>query len=130
MSVRIEIGIDCNNPEALAPFWAAALGYRIGALSSDGVYLAIVPPEHDRPVVYFQRVPEAKQTKNRVHLDLWSHDPEDEIARLEGLGGSRLGDPVAGPSGNWWQVMLDPAGNEFCVCRERRAEHAGGSEVS
>jgi predicted enzyme related to lactoylglutathione lyase len=120
MSIRVEICIDCNDPEALAPFWAAALGYEMGSLGPDGVYLDLVPPERDKPVIYFQRVLDEKTTKNRLHLDLWTHQPEKEISRLESLGSSKVGEPVTSTSGNWWQVMLDPAGNEFCVCRERQ----------
>lgn len=119
MAVRIEIGIDCNEPESLAPFWAAALGYDLGRLGPDGIYLDLVPPDPEQPVVYFQRVPEPKAGKNRMHMDLWTTQPETEIARLVGLGALRIGQPRESSSGNWWQVMQDPAGNEFCVCRER-----------
>ncbi|MHB8246374.1 MAG: VOC family protein [Acidimicrobiales bacterium] len=119
MSIRIEIGIDCADPEELAPFWSAALGYELGELNSDGVYLDLIPRDVNQPIVYFQRVPEPKSVKNRVHLDLWSPDPLAEIARLVALGASLIGDPMEGPSDGWWQVMADPAGNEFCVCKER-----------
>lgn len=119
MAVRIEIGIDCNEPEELAPFWAAALGYDLGHLGPDGAYLDLVPPKLEQPVVYFQRVAEEKAVKNRLHLDLWTSRPESEIGRLVALGARRMGEPRESSSGNWWQVMEDPAGNEFCVCRER-----------
>ncbi|MET8244602.1 VOC family protein [Streptomyces sp. NPDC005202] len=63
----------------------------------------------------FQRVPEAKTVKNRLHLDL--HPGEDrragEVERLEGLGASVLRH-VKEPAGEW-VVMADPEGNEFCV---------------
>ncbi|MEU9736507.1 VOC family protein [Streptomyces sp. NPDC048002] len=65
--------------------------------------------------VLFQRVPEEKTVKNRLHLDL--HTPsgqrEAEVARLGELGASVLRE-VAEPSGSW-VVMADPEGNEFCV---------------
>ncbi len=119
MTFRIEIGIDCNEPERLATFWASALGYEVGRFGPDGVYLDLVPPSPSQPVIYFQRVPEPKPAKNRLHLDLWTTQPEHEISRLVGIGAVKLGTPRESSSGNWWQVLQDPAGNEFCVCRER-----------
>jgi hypothetical protein len=63
----------------------------------------------------FQRVPEPKSGKNRLHLDL--HPGEGrraaEVERLKGLGASVLRE-VKEPSGQW-VVMADPEGNEFCV---------------
>ncbi|GAA2575676.1 MULTISPECIES: VOC family protein [Streptomyces] len=63
----------------------------------------------------FQRVPEAKTAKNRVHLDVHSVDGrrEEEVARLRALGASVLRQ-VKEPGGEW-VVMADPEGNEFCV---------------
>ena len=119
MTFRIEVGIDCKSPEELAPFWAAVLGYAYGRLGPDGTYLDLVPPDDAQPVIYFQRVPEPKSVKNRLHLDLWTAETEREIDRLVGLGAVKVGLPKNSQSGNWWQVMQDPAGNEFCVCRER-----------
>ena len=116
---RVEIGIDCQDPTALAPFWSAALGYAVGDMDAAGDYLDLVPPSGSAaPVVYLQRVPEPKSTKNRLHLDLYTPEAESLIARLETLGAQRSGDPRSGSEGGWWQVMVDPAGNEFCVCRE------------
>lgn len=114
---RIEIGIDCEEPGELAPFWADALGYAVGDVDRAGVYLDLVPPEPSLPAVYLQKVPEPKRTKNRLHLDLYVTDPEAAVARLEGAGAERVGSPRTGSEGGWWQVMVDPAGNEFCICR-------------
>lgn len=63
----------------------------------------------------FQRVPEAKSVKNRLHLDLHPGDgrTEAEIERLERLG-ARVLRHVREPGGEW-RVMTDPEGNEFCV---------------
>ncbi|MFF8358645.1 VOC family protein [Streptomyces chartreusis] len=63
----------------------------------------------------FQRVPEEKTVKNRLHLDVHtaSGEREGEVGRLEGLGASVLRQ-VQEPSGAW-VVMADPEGNEFCV---------------
>ena len=116
MVMSIEIGIDCNDPERLAPFWAAALGYAVGDLDAAGTYLDLVPPGRLYPVVYLQRVSEPKITKNRLHLDLVVADPAGEVARLTDLGASSAGDPQTGSEGGWGQVMTDPDGNELCVC--------------
>jgi predicted enzyme related to lactoylglutathione lyase len=120
--VRVEIGIDTHDPERLAVFWAAALGYAIGDLDRDGTYLDLIPPDPTLSVVYFQRVSEEKLQKNRLHLDLYVDAPEATIDRLVDLGATRLGDPQTGSEGGWWQVMADPEGNEFCVCRAVGAE--------
>ncbi|MET8329281.1 VOC family protein [Streptomyces sp. NPDC005181] len=63
----------------------------------------------------FQRVPEPKAGKNRLHLDVHTGPErrEAEAFRLEGLGATRLR-KVAEPGGTWW-VLADPEGNEFCV---------------
>ncbi|MFF4506343.1 VOC family protein [Streptomyces sp. NPDC001401] len=63
----------------------------------------------------FQRVPEAKTVKNRLHLDLHPGEGrrDGEVERLEGLGASVLR-RVKEPAGEW-VVMADPEGNEFCV---------------
>jgi predicted enzyme related to lactoylglutathione lyase len=117
VAVRIEIGIDSVMPETLAPFWAEALGYAVGDMDRAGTYLDLVPPEPVLPVVYLQRVPEPKTVKNRLHLDLLTTDAEDTIGRLVALGATRVGTAMSGSEGGWWQVMADPEGNEFCVCR-------------
>ncbi|MET7860473.1 VOC family protein [Streptomyces sp. NPDC005318] len=63
----------------------------------------------------FQRVPEPKAGKNRLHLDVHAGPDrrETEVVRLEGLGATRL-HKVEEPGGTWW-VLADPEGNEFCV---------------
>jgi hypothetical protein len=76
------------------------------------------PPDATSPVVYFQRVPEHKAVKNRLHLDLRSKEPEALIEHLVSLGATKLGQPQSGQTCKSWQVMADPAGNEFCVCAD------------
>ena len=114
---RIEIGIDCADPASLAPFWAEALGYSLGDLDADGTYLDLLPPPGSPPV-YLQRVPEPKSTKNRLHIDLFTREPDALIERLISIGASKIGEPITESDDAWWQVMGDPDGNEFCVCRE------------
>ena len=111
MPVDFQVTMDSADPHALCDFWAAALGYDVeptdeafirrmvdeghakeeqtlvvkGELRwADGA--ACVDPEGKRPRMYFQRVPEAKAGKNRVHLDLRMKDKEAEVARLTGSG--------------------------------------------
>ncbi|GIG68417.1 VOC family protein [Phytomonospora endophytica] len=63
----------------------------------------------------FQDVPEKKSVKNRLHIDVHAEDGLDAlVARLEGLGATRVGEVDQGPAGHWW-VMSDPEGNEFCA---------------
>jgi hypothetical protein len=114
------VGIDCLDPVRLAPFWLAALGYQETSGDADP-YLGLKGPPGALSV-FLQRVPEKKAVKNRLHLDLYTDRPEDLCQRLEALGATSIGSPLGDP-GDWdWQVMADPEGNEFCVCRERDDE--------
>ncbi|MCX4576794.1 VOC family protein [Streptomyces sp. NBC_01571] len=63
----------------------------------------------------FQRVPELKSSKNRLHLDVHAGPGRraEEVARLQELGAGVLRH-VKEPGGEW-VVMADPEGNEFCV---------------
>ncbi|MER7764583.1 VOC family protein [Streptomyces sp. NPDC097619] len=64
----------------------------------------------------FQEVPEPKTGKNRLHIDVHSEPGglDALVARLEGLGATRVHEVDQGPAGHWW-VMRDPEGNEFCA---------------
>lgn len=119
--MRISVVLDCRDPQTLVEFWSTAMTYRqAGSLPS---YEVLVPAEGEPPgpVLILQQVDEPKTGKNRMHIDI--HPPLDLgvpalVARLERLGGSRVGDPVTGlldDAGVWWQVMRDPEGNEFDV---------------
>jgi Glyoxalase-like domain len=109
---NVDIVIDCANPETLAAFWAAALGYR--AVGFGEPYFLLLPAQVAHPPVILQRVPEPKQGKARIHFDLRVGDVEAEVRRLEALGARRIdigqGADVA------WVPMADPEDNEFCVC--------------
>jgi len=116
VSLRIQaVIVDCHDPRRLASFWAEALGWTI---SLDEAHESVVEPPADSREdcvvadLLFVRVPETKQVKNRLHLDLRPEDQAAEVARLEGLGATR-GD--VGKDEVPWQVMADPEGNEFCV---------------
>jgi hypothetical protein len=89
MAVRFQLVIDCADPEPLARFWAAALGYELepppdGFASWDAYWRdvgvpedelgagadCIVDPARQGPRIWFQVVPERKAIKNRLHLDV------------------------------------------------------------
>ena len=144
MSKEVQVTFDCADPAALAAFWAEVLGYQVqpppegfdsweAALETFGVpqdqwnsRSAIVPVDDDRPRVFFQRVPEGKTVKNRVHLDVRAAPGltgdqrmealEAEASRLEALGASRAYRVEPDPPMEFGFItMHDPEGNEFCL---------------
>jgi Glyoxalase-like domain len=112
--MRMELTLDCTDPDTLATFWAAALGYHRPAAEFEG-YVALEPPAPGLPPLTLQRVPEPKTAKNRLHLDLLVAHVDAEVARLQALGAHRLADHSG--YGTQWSVLSDPEGNEFCVGR-------------
>ncbi|MBX6768870.1 MAG: VOC family protein [Actinomadura rubrobrunea] len=144
MARDVQITIDCADPAKLAAFWAEALGYRHQdppagfdswdqALEAMGVpperrndASALVDPEGRGPRLFFQRVPEGKQVKNRVHLDVRAAPGlqgearmaalEEEADRLVSHGAVRIRrHEPAPPLEAGHIVMADPEGNEFCL---------------
>ncbi len=125
MPRRFDLTIDCADAAALARFWADALDYPVSdaTVISQGDDIALVAPE-GLPVLYFQRVPEGKVAKNRVHLDVHvggTGELEErratidaEAARLVALGASDGRGPIE-EAGTYWVRMNDPEGNEFCL---------------
>jgi predicted enzyme related to lactoylglutathione lyase len=110
----ISLVLDCRDPQALARFWAPALGYRdVGSVEN---YTLLTPDGEAGPRLLLQRVPEQKRGKNRMHLDIHTADIEVEAARLEQLGARRLEAEQLSEHGHAWVLMSDPEGNEFCVC--------------
>ena len=112
----------CADPYALATFWSKVVGQPIAAECEPGeeeTYIEM--PEG--PNLFFQRVPEPKVVKNRVHVCLTPEIPRDEeVERVTALGATLVND-LRNPDGTGWAVMADPAGNEFCVLRSK-AERA------
>jgi hypothetical protein len=100
---------DCADALVVASFWAAALGGELDEDStSDKAY--VEAPGWGGPNLWFQRVPEPRTAKNRLHFDLRAPGPvADEVRRLTAIGATveREGDDLT--------VMLDPEGNVFCV---------------
>ena len=112
---RTGLVLDCADPEALAPFWAAALQYKV--VGGAGNYFLVAPEDAESaPQLLLQKVPEAKTGKNRMHVDVHVADIEGEAARLEALGARRLDPEVKTEFSGHWILMADPEGNEFCVC--------------
>ena len=104
-----EVVIDCHDPARLASFWQSLLGGYVVRQSHD--WVALEPPTGI--TVSFQLVPEPKEVKNRVHLDIDVRDLEEAVTAAVALGAVRQGAVVYDEIGGF-QVMLDPEGNEFC----------------
>jgi len=142
MATPFQVTFDAHDPDAQARFWSATLGYVLqpppdGFDTWEAFAIAVGIPEDARgdlsaavdpdgvgPRLFFQRVPEAKVVKNRVHLDVHITSAgmsdearrahiDSEVDRLVSLGAARVED-FAGATGIW-TVMRDPEGNEFCV---------------
>ena len=107
------IVIDTVDPARIAPFWCALLGVRERGWFGDD-YLMLTT-DGGAPPVAFQRVPEAKSVKNRLHVDLAVEDLDGAFAQIVASGGSAVSDILEMPGGYRWRVMADPEGNEFCI---------------
>jgi hypothetical protein len=144
VAAGVQITIDCADPDRLARFWAAVLGYVVQPppegfaswdefLAAQGVPAkerndasAAVDPDGRGPRLFFQRVPEAKTVKNRVHLDVGvsggldvpleeRRRRVDEAADRVAAAGATKIRPVEDRFATYWWVMADPEGNEFCL---------------
>ena len=138
---QVQVTFDCAEPERLARFWCEVLGYvvppapegfgtwadsdRSLAPDRQGAAFACADPSGVGPRLFFQRVPEGKVVKNRLHLDvrigrgLVGEERvtalESECARLVALGGVRVRLLPANDEDESCLVMQDPEGNEFCL---------------
>ena len=110
----VEVCIDVNDPIVESTFWCDFLGYRvIGANDARWVHLE---PSDGLPVINLQRVPESKLGKNRVHLDVFVDEPDLWIDRAVAHGAAKI--LLHDADDDWYCVMHDPEGNEFCICLE------------
>jgi hypothetical protein len=125
-SVRqFQVTFDCADPERVARFWCEVLGYVVPPSAKPGSSFACVDPTGVGPRLFFQRVPEGKTVKNRVHLDVRVGTGlvgeerlavlEAESARLVALGATRGRLLIADGENESCQVMRDVEGNEFCL---------------
>ena len=143
MAIKVQVTFDAADPPALAAFWGELLGYveqdppggfdswEAWAVANDlprerwDDYAARVDPDGAGPRLYFQRVPEPKTAKNRVHLDLavsgGRGTPVEErrrqvaaaVERAVAAGATTLGE--VDEDDEFWVVLQDPEGNEFCL---------------
>ncbi len=107
-----EVVLDCAEPRRLADFWRALVGGEIDARTQTPVWCAIDGCAGIGRIG-FQRVPEGKVVKNRVHIDVDVTDLADATRRAVALGATAEGGVWHEPPGAF-QVMRDPEGNEFC----------------
>ena len=115
----LAVAFDCHDPATLLKFWQQL----VGGVPEPGPHEDDFLVLEDVPVfgyLGFQKVPEGKVVKNRVHLDLDVDDIDAAVAASTAIGASKQGDVVEEPT-NWFQVMRDPEGNEFCfILRKSR----------
>jgi predicted enzyme related to lactoylglutathione lyase len=107
--------IDGHDTLGLARFWCAMFGTEIDSIENDGQYVDLAATDR-APLLRFQRVPERKQVKNRLHLDVDVEDVRAATARVRELGGSIVQD-VRREFGYDFVIAADPEGNEFCLIR-------------
>ncbi|KOG62886.1 hypothetical protein ADK76_12315 [Streptomyces griseoflavus] len=138
---QVQITFDCAEPERVARFWCEVLGYvvppppegfaswadydRTLPAERQGASFACGDPSGVGPRLYFQRVPESKVVKNRVHLDVRVGTGlvgeerlaklEAECARLVALGATRVHVLLADEYNESCILMQDVEGNEFCL---------------
>jgi catechol 2,3-dioxygenase-like lactoylglutathione lyase family enzyme len=111
---RLEVvAIDCNDAEPLVEFWCAVLGVEVANRDDD--WVSLEPSVDGGASLAFQVVPEPKQGKNRLHLDVEVRQLESATLKAEELGATSVGDIVVEDDGGRFQVMRDPGGNEFCL---------------
>ena len=105
--------IDCADTMRSAEFWAALLGTEIASVEGGGQYVDLASNDHT-PVLRFQRVPERKGVKNRLHLDIEVVSLEPAVERVWSLGGSVVQE-TRSEYGVAFVIAEDPEGNEFCL---------------
>ena len=144
MAYDFQVAVDCAQPHTLADWWADALGWEVESVDEDFIREMIAegyateadtvthngalvwaegaairhpagPDSGPRRRILFQRVPEDKTVKNRVHLDVWvgADKVEQETQRLTVRGATFLHRGQQGP--HTWVTLADPEGNEFCL---------------
>lgn len=138
---QVQVTFDCADPERVARFWCEVLGYVVPppppGFDSWDAFDRALPPEQQGsafacqdptgagPRLFFQRVPEGKVVKNRVHLDervgtgLVGAERlaalEAESDRLVALGARQVRVMPADGFDESCIVMQDVEGNEFCL---------------
>ena len=106
------VSFDARDAQAVASFWAAALGRTVAEGAGRDHAAINADPAVPGSRISFHQVPESKTVKNRMHLDLITTDFDAEIERLTGLGATKLNE-IKGD--RHWATLADPEGNEFDV---------------
>jgi predicted enzyme related to lactoylglutathione lyase len=115
LSVR-SVTIDCADPYRLAGWWCRVFGVPMSEHDFPDDPEALCTLGAGRTRLLFERVPEAKAAKNRVHVDIQAgRDRDLEVDRLVAMGATLVADHRDHDPG--WVVLADPEGNEFCVER-------------
>lgn len=121
--------VDCRDAYALSTWWQQVLGYVDveGDPNLPGHEECMILDPASGHRLLFVEVPDAKTTKNRIHLDLYPRTGtrDEEVARLVGIGAVVVSD-LRHSDGTGWAVMADPEGNEFCVLRSQQERDAAG----
>lgn len=109
------IALDCNDVLKVASFWSAVLERPLdNGSSTEFASIGGADGARHEPAWYFNKVPETKRSKNRLHLDLVNPDPS-AVDKLMGLGAIVVSQEQLRGQHHHWTVMQDPEGNEFCV---------------
>ena len=108
-----QIVFDCVRADQVAGFWSALLELPIQAGANS--FFAVLERSDERglPSMMFVAVPEPRQGKNRVHVDLTSADLDAAVERAVSLGASKVGD--FDEYGATWTTLTDPEGNVFDI---------------
>ena len=114
MALRIgNFAFDCDDVLKVAHFWSAAIDRPLDPGSGpEFASIGGTDAERNDPAWYFEKVPERKTAKNRMHLDLIDPDPA-AVEHLVTFGATIVARHSIGKHG--WTVLQDPEGNEFCV---------------
>jgi predicted enzyme related to lactoylglutathione lyase len=119
MAVPAYVTFDTQAPERIVPFWCDLLEVEVQITRDEGRYVVLAPSRllPGSMMLVFQRVPEPKTGKNRMHVDVIVDDIEEATRKVEALGGRWI-EPghTQDVDGYYWRVMADPEGNEFCIC--------------
>ncbi len=120
IAVPLGLVFDCADPIRLAEFWKQLVGGEVDDRTTSPTWIGLGDVPHWRNIG-FQKVPEGKAVKNRVHVDLDVEDLDTAVASAVALGARKVGSVVEEET-NWFQVMTDIEGNEFCfILRKARS---------
>jgi predicted enzyme related to lactoylglutathione lyase len=128
MATRLEnVVFAAANPLDLATFWSALLGWEIVQYPPGEIDVRAPESQGWELDLVFVPSDEPKAVKNRIHLDLASASPQDQVAIIERARGLGARSVDIGQGDVPWEVMADPEGNEFCVLEPREVYMRAGA---